>query len=395
MGGAASQKNTGSRQRRRDYRVLRHLAAAVPGQRTPQGCVARPPSACCLIDQPRGPPRQFDASCCHRRAWFAPRPPPSSRSQIEPSPAARRPASACERVTHEAGRNRDSRRSGPLQTVQVTAPNRPVSPAGCRPRSAARGWRPYSGSPRPCGVLARVAVSALRDVEHGATLPRRHIQSLARSVGDLHRRVTASLLPSHWRSGAVTVRPACRATPRSSGGRSCLFRRRPAECRRVATSPVRRAHHAGISRDAVTRSSIRRASPVLDSRPRSRGRSPHAQPGQLIGSARRDWPVPPIDAPSAGSAGSVLAQRAFHLADRISAPPHCPDQILLFDAKPHRSHIPPSSRSSDCRSRCTDGLSSRRHSRRLRPAPSALDLPGRRVSKVRLRRSRRNIATQR
>jgi hypothetical protein len=33
-----------------------------------------------------------------------------------------------------------------------------------------------------------------------------------------------------------------------------------------------------------------------------------------------------------------LTQRALHLADRITTPPHRPDQILLFDAKPHRTH---------------------------------------------------------
>ena len=33
-----------------------------------------------------------------------------------------------------------------------------------------------------------------------------------------------------------------------------------------------------------------------------------------------------------------LTQRALHLADRIPTPPHRPDQRLLFDVKPNRTH---------------------------------------------------------
>src|SRR4029453_14639757 len=33
-----------------------------------------------------------------------------------------------------------------------------------------------------------------------------------------------------------------------------------------------------------------------------------------------------------------LTQRALHLADRITTPPHRPNQRLLFDVKPNRPH---------------------------------------------------------
>ena len=36
--------------------------------------------------------------------------------------------------------------------------------------------------------------------------------------------------------------------------------------------------------------------------------------------------------------GQCLTQRALHLADRITTPPHRPNQSLLFDAKPNRTH---------------------------------------------------------
>jgi len=39
--------------------------------------------------------------------------------------------------------------------------------------------------------------------------------------------------------------------------------------------------------------------------------------------------------------GQRLTQRALHLADWITTPPHHPDQILLFDTKPNRTHAHP------------------------------------------------------
>ena len=36
-----------------------------------------------------------------------------------------------------------------------------------------------------------------------------------------------------------------------------------------------------------------------------------------------------------------LTQRALHLPDRITTPPHRPDQLLLFDTKPNRTHTHP------------------------------------------------------
>jgi hypothetical protein len=33
-----------------------------------------------------------------------------------------------------------------------------------------------------------------------------------------------------------------------------------------------------------------------------------------------------------------LTQRALHLAERITTPPHRPNQRLLFDVKPNRTH---------------------------------------------------------
>jgi hypothetical protein len=36
-----------------------------------------------------------------------------------------------------------------------------------------------------------------------------------------------------------------------------------------------------------------------------------------------------------------FAQRALHFPDRITTAPHCPQQILLLDAEPDRTHTPP------------------------------------------------------
>jgi hypothetical protein len=36
-----------------------------------------------------------------------------------------------------------------------------------------------------------------------------------------------------------------------------------------------------------------------------------------------------------------LTQRALHLADRITPPPHRPNQRLLLDVKPNRTHTHP------------------------------------------------------
>jgi hypothetical protein len=33
-----------------------------------------------------------------------------------------------------------------------------------------------------------------------------------------------------------------------------------------------------------------------------------------------------------------LTQSTLHLPDRITTPPHRPDQFLLFDTKPNRTH---------------------------------------------------------
>jgi len=35
------------------------------------------------------------------------------------------------------------------------------------------------------------------------------------------------------------------------------------------------------------------------------------------------------------------SQGAFHLSDRITTAPHRPDQLLLFDTKPNRTHAHP------------------------------------------------------
>ena len=196
---------------------------------------------------------------------------------------------------------------GALRTRDHPPNGRP--PAGCRPRSVAHGWRPCCGSGRDrANASFRAAVGSNARSADGETCWRQTLSATAytghdrsihgRSASPRHRETPAA---ATGRSAAVTNRrPACRRPHHVAPGwsRACLVsgaapartppRRRPMPGRR-------RGHHCGqspaIPSTTVGRSAAR--SPVPTGRPRSRVRSPHAQPGSV------DWLCA-----AAGSAGS-------------------------------------------------------------------------------------------
>ncbi len=177
-------------------------------------------------------------------------------------------------------------------------------PAGCRPRSVARGWRPCSGSGRDRATASfRAAVGSNGQSADSGTCWR---QTLSATACTGHGRSI------HGRSTS----PRHRETPAAATARSAAVTNHRPACRRP-TPGTHRGHHCGqspaIPSTTVGRCAERSSAPT--SRPRSRVRSPHAQPGSV------DWLCA-----AAGSAGSLPIDASIAGSGAASHPACAPSR---------------------------------------------------------------------